>query len=334
MRVFALLFVVAVAVSQAEIDIKVKQINGLKRLLKNMDGIYASCNIILFSEMVDYETADARCKNFDIGTGTALKGNLATVDNEDKNADLVMLLGMAYDLKDKKHKWDADQWVWAGLRKVRNNVGKPTKVYNAEDWEWADGSSPQSEFEASAWMDKMPDQKTQKKGGVKYYQNQMRINHYGRWDDTYIYKEHPYACDYQGKYILSATQRTWHHAREACQAAGLDLAKVRNMAEVEEMKAAAAHFLGPRDESLKVFDNSNWLWLGGNDLAEEGTWTWTDGSEVVEFDGMAWRAPNPDDAQYIGQVGQDVMAFSKWGQFDDSFDTRRKRPFACQCPGT
>lgn len=68
----------------------------------------------------------------------------------------------------------------------------------------------------------------------------------GHWDDTFKFKTHPYACDYQGKYILSATQRTWSAAQHACEEAGLQLAKVRSDQEVEEMKKAALHFLGPR----------------------------------------------------------------------------------------
>jgi len=326
MRIFALLAIVAMA--QAEVDWS--QVIGLKRLLKNMDGVYATCNLILFKEMVDYETAEKNCENFDIGMGKDQQGNLATVNDAEKNMDIKILLGMAYE-KDMSRKWDADQWVWAGLRKVKNNIGKISKAYDANDWNWADGETP-SDFHK--WLPKMPDQRTKKKDGVKYYQNQMRINHNGRWDDTFSYMVHPYACDYQGKYILSATLKTWHDAKKDCESAGLTLAKVRNAAEVQEMVSAAKYFLGPRDPEVKVFHKTNWLWLGGNDLETEGVWQWTDGSSMEEFDGMVWRKPNPDNAEYIGDVGQDVLSFSKWGEFDDSFDTKRKRPFACQCPGT
>ena len=50
----------------------------------------------------------------------------------------------------------------------------------------------------------------------------------GQWDDTFKYKTHPYACDYQGKYILSANMKTWTGAKLACEKAGLMLAKVRS----------------------------------------------------------------------------------------------------------
>jgi len=309
-----------------------KQIRGLKRLLNNLDGVYPTCNLVLFSELVDFETADERCKSFDIGTGGAMKGNLATVNEDAKNTDLKLLLEMAYPVSDGK--WADNEWVWVGLRKEHNNDGsKKGKIYDAKDWEWADGSAP-TDYER--WMRNQPDQRPDKVDGVKYLQNQMRINHDGMWDDTFAYKTHPYACDYQGKYILSATPKSWSHAKLACEDAGLHMAKVRTAAEVEEIKAAGEYFLGPVDESLKEFDQTNWIWLGGNDADEEGVWKWNDGEDIAWFDDMPWRPPNPDNSDRInGGRTQNYLAISKWGLFDDSFDSpKRERPFACQCPGT
>ncbi|XP_063683026.1 uncharacterized protein LOC134817716 [Bolinopsis microptera] len=307
-----------------------EQIKGLKALLKNLDGAFATCQLVLFSELVDYDTAEQKCQNFDIGTGSGT-GNLATVSDEDKNTDLKLLLGMAYDVKeDKSGRWDPDQWVWAGLRKTTNNDGSQiSRTYNAEDWEWADGANP-NDFKK--WMKGQPDQR---KDGDNL-QNQMRISHHGEWDDTFKYKKHPYACDYQGKYILSSSLSSWSQAKAACEKAGLQLAKVRSDQEVTEMMAAANSFLGLRDESLKTWNPSNWIWLGGSDAAEEGVWKWVDGSPIDYFDGMDWRPPNPDNADFLGgEDGQHFLALSRWGKFDDSFDSKKKqRPFACQCPGT
>jgi len=277
---------------------------------------------------VDYDTAEKNCETLDIGTGSELKGNLATVNDAEKNTDLKLLLAMAYE-DNEDDPWGNEQWVWAGLRKTKNNDGsKKNRKYNPDDWAWADGSHP-TEFRK--WLPRQPDQKS--KGGE--LQNQMRINHDGRWDDTYKYKTHPYACDYQGKYILSATPKSWSQAKVACEKAGLMLAKVRSDAEVEEMKKAAEYFIGPRDKTKKLFDSSNWLWLGGNDAAEEGKWTWVDGSPIEYFDNMNWRPPNPDNAAFMRKLTQNYLSISKWGEFDDSFDSKRKlRPFACQCPGS
>jgi len=310
------------------------QLTGLKKLLKNLQaGVYPTCRLILFSELVDYETAEKKCENFDIGMGVNQKGNLATVNDAEKNTDLKLLLTMAYPYRGRKARWDDDQWVWAGMRKTKNNDGKKKgKKYDPNDWEWADGSHPSDFYK---WMKNQPDQNTKKKDGVKHLQNQMRINHGGQWDDTYKFKTHPYACDYQGKYIISASNKTWSQAKAACERAGLTLAKVRSNAEVEEITRAADYFLGPRDESLKTWDPTNWFWLGGTDEEEEGVWKWVDGSPIEYFDRMNFRSPNPDNAAYLPKKTQNVLALSRFGQFDDSFDHRRRqRAFACQCPGT
>ena len=116
----------------------------------------------------------------------------------------------------------------------------------------------------------------------------MRINHKGEWDDTFKQMKHPYACDYQGKYILSNEPKTWVDAKEACAAAGLSLAMVRNTGEVEEMKAAMKYFLGEYDSTSKTFDNRNWIWLGGNDIEEEGVFKWLNGDLVETWD-IPWR---------------------------------------------
>jgi len=327
------------------------QIRALKRLLKGMDGngVFATCNIAFFKELTNYFDADKNCKNFDIGTGRTEKGNLATIDNEDKNTELKLLLEFVYPIKDQpKGDWGDTKWVWSGLRKTKNNKetnAKKARVYHADDWEWADGSNP---TEYHKWLRKQPDQNNQKYGRKfkgtnikceeepRCFQNQMRINHKGQWDDTYKIKTHPYACDYQGKYILAAAKKTWVDAKKACADAGLHLAKIRNGGEVEEMKAAIEFFLGPQDSTWRLWDANNWIWTGGNDLEEEGVWKWLDGSPVEDWE-IPWkpRAGN-DNAAYLGAASQNALSFSRWGQFDDSFhdSKRRKRQFACQCPGS
>merc|ERR1712150_55218 len=337
MKSLILLFLIGLVASKGLVNLSdqaKKQINGLKKLLKNLDGIYPTCKLVLFSELVDYDTADERCKVFDIGQGGDIKGNLATVNNDEKNTDLKVLLEMAYPKTSEK--WANDQWVWVGLRKTKNNDGsKKGRTYNAEDWTWADGSSPNEPL-FEKWMRGQPDQKPNTVDGVKYLQNQMRINHDGVWDDTFKYKTHPYACDYQGKYILSATQKTWSDAKKACEEAGLTMAKVRNAGEVEEMIAAGQYFLGER--AAKKWEQTNWIWLGGNDAEEEGTWKWNDGEALGDWQNeLPWTPKkNPDNAQFFGpDKSQNYLSFSKWGEFDDSYDAlRRIRPFACQCPGT
>ena len=312
-------------------EIKQKQIDGLAELLTDLDGVYATCQLVLFREEVDFKTAENNCKKFELGGN--VEGQLATVNDDVKNTDLKLLLAMAYPKSSGL--WASDEWVWAGLRKVKNNKGdKKGLVYNPADWEWADGSTPK---DYKNWIKDQPDQRAIAKDGIKYLQNQMRINHNGGWDDTFAYKTHPYACDYQGKYILSATRKSWSDAKQACEDAALIMAKVRNPEEVEEMKSAGEYFLGPVDPSLRVFDAANWIWLGGNDAEEEGVWEWNDGQSFGGwFKNMPWRKRQPDNGNFLSGAGtQNYLAISKKGFFDDSFDSpERKRPFACQCPDT
>jgi len=317
------------------------QIRALKKLLKGMDsGVIATCNIAFFSKLSTFDEADEGCKNFDIGTGRAEKGNLVTVETDSKNDELKLLLESVYPEKEQpKSKWTETKWVWAGLRKTKNNKSKKKSKYNTEDWEWADGTHP---IDFYKWLRHQPDGNNYKFGKKgcdekpRCFQNQMRINHKGQWDDTYKFKTHPYACDYQGKYILAAEKKTWEDAKEACSAAGLHLAKVRSQAEVGEIRAAIEFFLGAADPGWRVWDNNNWIWVGGTDEEEEGVWKWLDGDLVETWD-VPWRPPNPDSAAYLPKgKPQNALAISRWGQFDDSFANQRsrKRPFACQCPGS
>ena len=333
------------------------QVEGLRKLLVGLDsGVLATCNIVFFSEMVNYNEADDNCKKFDIGSGRGEEGNLVTVNDEVKNQDLKTLLEMAYPEEEQEEwKWGGTRWVWAGLRKTKNNnlTDLERGDYDPLDWEWADGSHPTDYFKWLNYGKKkaQPDQNSMKKGSkLKFdgddnecnedprcFQNQMRINHDGKWDDTYKFRKHPYACDYKGKYLLSNKANTWEGARDACDDAGLHLAKVRSPEEVVEIISAAAFFLGAADESWKTWDVRNWIWLGGNDLEEEGVWKYLDGDLVETWDVPWKKKAGKDNAKFLtvpGRSGQHALAISRWGEFDDSFhdNDKKMRPFACQCP--
>ena len=65
---------------------------------------------------------------------------------------------------------------------IKNNVGSTKgKTYNADDWAWADETTPQ---DFHMWMPGQPYQDMRKVEQVKYFQNQLRINLKGKWDDT------------------------------------------------------------------------------------------------------------------------------------------------------
>jgi len=338
MRSF-LLTCLLVYLAEAISDLELKQLKGIQNLMKNhQTGVLATCNIVFFADLVDFNTAEENCGKFDVGTGAA-EGNLATVNTDKKNEDLKMLLEMTYPKENQpKSFWAETKWVWSGLRKTRNNVGQGSKdmVYKAEDWQWVDGSIP-GEF--AMWLPGQPDQDSLKNGkkgcdeAPRCYQNQMRINHDGNWDDTFKFKKHPYACDYQGKYIISSEKKSWEDAKTACAEAGLQLAKIRSDDELQEMMSAIQYFLDPRDESWTKWDANNWLWLGGNDIKREKKWTWVD-DEKIEWD-IPWeKKAGNDNSKKKMKEGQDVMSLSRWGTIDDSFRLGIFRPFACQCPGT
>lgn len=321
------------------------EVKGLQVLMKkNVAGVFATCKLVLFADMVDFETADARCKNFSIGTYHRNLGNLATVNDGEKNLHIQLLLRMAYPQPVPKRwgNWVGEQWSWAGLRKLYNNTGTAwQKPYNVNDWAWHDGSTPGGYH---SWMYRMPDQRHLRKGrlGCKEtggcFQNQMRVNHAGKWDDTFKYKRHPYTCDYQGRYILSNDPSHWSEAKRKCEDAGLVIAKVHTQDELNEMMVAAEYFLGKREEGNKIWNNTNWFWIGGNDFTVgEGNWTWADGEPFPTDWALPWmhpwRTPNPDNAAFRGRgKTQNVLAMSKWGQWDDSFGSERRRNFACMCP--
>jgi hypothetical protein len=221
--------------------------------------------------------------------------------------------------------WSSTHWVWTGLRKTKNNRKKKHGPYNPDDWQWADGKHPIDNFHK--WLNRaQPDQNTMANGNgdcheePMCYQNHLRINHMGLWDDTYKFKTHPYACDYQGKYLLFREPTTRDAAKEACERASLSLALVRNPGEVKEMLAAMDHFLGKADSTWTTGDNRNWVWLGRKDIKEKGLWKWPGDSPEVGWK-MPWRVIH-------------VIAISRWGEFDDSYQENdsRVRPFACQCP--
>ena len=327
------------------------QVNGLAKLLGLENGVIATCKLVLFPELVTYDVADKNCRNFNIDSGRGEEGNLATVDNDEKNDDLMTLLTMAYNAPEDHAMWADKNWVWAGLRKTKNNDSTDPGDYSGNDWEWADGSHPESFSKWFKFGEKhgQPDQASLDNGiegcdeDPTCFQNQMRINHDGIWDDTWKFKTHPYVCDYKGKYIISKEQKTWEEAKAACEGYKLDFAKIRNGGEVGEMKLAMDYFLG--EANFKSYwDADNWVWLGGNDLDEEGTWKWSDEAPLdwdedwMKKAGKGGQAGN-DDAKKLqinGRQGQHGLAISRKGQFDDSYHNtqERKLPFACQCPGS
>ena len=332
-------------------DLHDKQLAAFKRMLSSLgEGVYPTCNFVLFANLSSFADADSHCKSFDIGTGRVESGHLATINNAETNDDMINLLNTAYPVADNSSLWAETNWVWSGLRKVKNTKGRgwggdrKFKIrYNPTEWRWADGSSPEDfEMWRKGGKSNQPDQ-WNRKYGVKgcneipvCRQNYMRISRAGDWDDAFKFEKHPYVCDYQGKYILSAEKMEWHDANQICKDGGLQLAKIESEADVEVMKSAIIHFLGEADPTWKRWDDNNWIWVGGTDWEFEGIWKWTDGTFVETWD-LPWIHPagkdNSKKQKEFKIKGQDVLAFNRDGLFDDSFEKSKHRGFACQCPG-
>ena len=330
----------------------VNTIKALRSLVETLDNnAFATCELVLFSTPMNYADASKKCKNFRIGAKNEM-GSLVTIDSKEKAGNLLFLYDTAVPQlgRPQTDRFNRVNWIWTGLQKVNNTDvkgknKKEVRKYDPNEWVWqGTGKSP---IEYSNWPTKkkngQPDQSYLKKnkngcptrGGC--YQNQVRFDGSMTWDDGWDFEEHLYACDYKGKYILSNQHKTWERAKEACSKAGLHLAMVRSKREVEEMKEAINYFLGPGNDDWHTFDPQNWVWLGGHDINNEGVFEWLNGKPVNTWD-VPWRVKaGKDNASFIKKAGtQNVVAFSRSGEFDDSYQHTKKkqRPFACQCPGS
>lgn len=376
MRLTILCYICVIAELGITLNVSLnEQVIGLKNLVRKLPNhVFPTCHLVLVADLANFTSAENRCKRLPAMLSRTKKaGTLATVNSREANDFLTLLFNAALP-KHKQHRntFAGTRWVWTGLRKTKKINQKHIrkvenrKPYNAEDWQWYDGSTPK-DFEN--WNRGQPDQRPLKMGkkssDYKHSgickerlcrQNQMRLNHEGMWDDAFSFEEHPFACDYQGKYIVSAEMKTWEEAKAACEAAGLQLATVRNLEETDQLRRALIFFLGEsgfdnckgafgngkdyehgvgQSNCVKVkrkkrWDPIHWAWTGGNDLKKEGDYRWTDGT-VVLFEGFPWIANAGDNNGSKRKAkGQNSLTISKWGEFDDSYG-HDKKPFACEC---
>jgi len=328
--------------------------NTLRRLMSSQVSgeSYATCEIVFFNTPMNYADASSACRNIEIGRPSSL----VTVDSITKNSHVMFAFDYAFDNDAAAASSDENQYIWAGLKKVRNNdvvydkkymkkKKNVDKEYNAEDWVWASNRQSPVDF------DKWPKKKTNARPNQEYmaynankgcleeegcFQNQLKISSgsdNGFWEDAWAFEEHPFACDYRGKYLVSGELQTWSKAKAICHNGGMVLASVRSMEEVRELRDAIDYFLGPQTEEYKKFDGRNWVWLGATDEEEEGVWRYLDG-EVMEDWGIPWMAKAGNDNAMIGRksTGQHHLAMNRDGMMDDSNDVRAiKKMFACEC---
>lgn len=303
----------------------------MHKALKNPD-VVSTCRYILFKTYKTFHKAKESCEKLQMPL-THTNASIAVIKTREDNKDITHLLQLAYGVKQVGRRFDRRNWVWVGLKKV-HNTGKVLKKnkrgpknFNASEWRWDDGSIP----EYVRWLRDMPDQE---KAG-KNYQDHVSVSKRGRWDDTFPYKKMPYACNYCGKYIVLAQQVTWFHARSLCKSYGLTMAMVNSKRDNDDLAMAVKMEFG-EDTEKKRWDDNNWVWLGSQEIMQNGTgtkiWQHHDGSPLL-WVSPKWDTKRQPDNWSKQRWGEErVVAFSRINhKWDDSYP-ERKRPFACMCP--
>ena len=162
----------AVVVGQtayAEVSMRT-QVFGIKDLIKNLPNHhFQTCNLVLSTNRANFTTAESRCQQLPARIAMdKQRGTLATINSKEANDELTMLLNITLSIEEQsKFKYAGNRWVWAGLRKVHNTDTRHIKKiykripYNASDWEWYDGATPDT---SESWDRGQPDQRPLKPG--------------------------------------------------------------------------------------------------------------------------------------------------------------------------
>ncbi|XP_067669211.1 echinoidin-like [Haliotis asinina] len=98
-------------------------------------------------------------------------------------------------------------------------------------------------------------------------------------------------------YFFSSFETNWHSANNDCQQRGAHLASIHSESE---------------NTYISSFNSSMYIWIGYNDLTEEGSFRWTDGSAL---DFSNWGSDQPDDLGNEDCVGTNFLAFGAWNDF-------------------
>ena len=110
-----------------------------------------------------------------------------------------------------------------------------------------------------------------------------------------------------GRFVYVSQSMYWSDAQAYCRTNYHDLASIHSASENAEVDA-----LCPYD-----------CWIGGSDVAQEGTWTWSDGSA---WDYQNWGNGQPDNL-YGDWGDQDFLQMYSDGSWDDT--TGESQPFVC-----
>ena len=122
-------------------------------------------------------------------------------------------------------------------------------------------------------------------------------------------------------FIFHAERKSWHAARDACRAAGGDLASIHSAAENDE-----AYALGLNGEER---------WLGLNGEEREDVWVWSDGSPM-DYDGWAPGEPNnyggDEDCggYWSGRAAESPEKPKGWDSLGGGASCSAEYPFICR----
>ncbi|XP_071139641.1 galactose-specific lectin nattectin-like [Mytilus edulis] len=111
----------------------------------------------------------------------------------------------------------------------------------------------------------------------------------------------------------------WQQAKLACERKGAYLAEIDSEAENNFVKQLAQ----------KVPNHS--VWLGGNDIAHEGTWVWAGSGKPLTFTDW-WKSTDgrrKDEPDNKGRSGSDCLSLSKYDNYsawhDSECSLKRRR---------
>ncbi|XP_078000821.1 C-type lectin mosGCTL-1-like [Glandiceps talaboti] len=124
-------------------------------------------------------------------------------------------------------------------------------------------------------------------------------------------------------YHLYTDPLTWADANEACKNQEGELVQIRD----RQLHNAVAEYLRQEMGGTRIKS----VWLGLNDIAEEGKYVWTDGTELIEGDYDNWAPGEPNDNNKKNTNGQDcgqLWRLKDW-QWDDGY-CDNKRAYVCQ----
>lgn len=127
-------------------------------------------------------------------------------------------------------------------------------------------------------------------------------------------------------YLRFDEQVTWSIASARCQAAGGHLASISSASE-DAIVAQIAPDMAPNLPS--EFD----AWIGGNDIAAEGTWAWEVTGEPFAF--MNWRDGEPNNNNVNDPDGEDCAVYEgDNSQWDDRSCQMAVHKYICEREAT